>query len=50
VMTLTDKVAHAHREHGVEVSPSERAAIEEIANALDDTEQAEPNQAEPGQA
>ena len=34
VLTLTEKVAHAHREHGVEVSPSEQAAIGEIADAL----------------
>ena len=34
VLTLTEKVAHAHREHGVEVSPTEQAAIGEIAGAL----------------
>jgi hypothetical protein len=34
VLTLADRVAHAHREDGVEVSDAERQAIEEIAAAL----------------
>jgi hypothetical protein len=34
VVTLSEKVAHAHREHGVEVSPREQAAIDEISNAI----------------
>ena len=34
VLTLADKVANAHREGGVSVSPAERAAIDEIAAAL----------------
>jgi hypothetical protein len=34
IVTLTHKVAAAHREHGQEVSPSEQAAIDEIAEAL----------------
>jgi hypothetical protein len=34
VLTLADKVANAHREHGVSVSDAERAAIEEISAAL----------------
>jgi len=36
VLTLADKVANAHREHGVSVSDAERAAIEEISAALGD--------------
>jgi hypothetical protein len=40
VLTLTEKVAHAHREHGAEVSPVEQAAIDEIANALGEPHQA----------
>jgi hypothetical protein len=35
VVTLAERVAHAHREHGADVSEPERAAIEEIAGALD---------------
>jgi hypothetical protein len=34
VLTLAEKVANAHREHGVSVSDAERAAIEEISAAL----------------
>src|SRR5438270_4557024 len=34
VLTLAEKVANAHREGGVAVSESERAAIDEIAAAL----------------
>jgi hypothetical protein len=34
IITLTHKVAAAHREHGVEVSESEQAAINDIAGAL----------------
>jgi hypothetical protein len=34
VSTLTEKVAHAHREDGQEVSPAEQAALDEIAAAL----------------
>ena len=34
VLTLADKVANAHREHGQSVSDAERAAIAEIASAL----------------
>jgi hypothetical protein len=34
VLTLADKVANAHREHGVSVSDAERAAIEEISASL----------------
>jgi hypothetical protein len=49
VVTLTEKVAHAHREHGVEVSPSEQAAIDEITAALGEPGQAEPDQAEPNE-
>lgn len=37
VLTLADRVAHAHREDGVEVSDAERQAIEEIAAALGTT-------------
>jgi hypothetical protein len=36
VLTLADKVANAHREHGVSVSDAERAAIEEISASLGD--------------
>jgi hypothetical protein len=35
VVNLAEKVAGAHREGGVSVSDAERAAIEEIAGALD---------------
>jgi hypothetical protein len=34
VLGLADRVAHAHREGGVEVSDAERAAIEKIRGAL----------------
>jgi hypothetical protein len=34
VITVAERVAHAHREDGVEVSPAEHAAIQEIADAL----------------
>ena len=34
IVTLTHKVAAAHREHGVEISESEQAAIDDIAKAL----------------
>lgn len=34
VLTLADKVAAAHREHGQDVSPEEAAAIEQIRTAL----------------
>ena len=34
IITLSHKVAAAHREHGVEVSESEQAAINDIAGAL----------------
>jgi hypothetical protein len=34
VLTLTDRVASAHKEDGVEVSNAEKAAIEEISAAL----------------
>ena len=34
VLTLADKVAAAHREHGQSVSPAEAAAIEQITEAL----------------
>ena len=34
VITLADKVAAAHREHGQAVSPAEAAAIEQITAAL----------------
>ena len=37
VLTLADKVAHAHREDGAEVSDAERQAIVEIAEALGTT-------------
>jgi hypothetical protein len=39
VVTLAHKVAAAHREHGVDVSDSEQAAIDEIAGALKATAQ-----------
>ena len=35
-MTLVEKVAHAHREHGAEVSDAEQTAINEITAALGD--------------
>lgn len=34
VLTLADKVATAHREHGQDVSPEEAAAVEQIRAAL----------------
>jgi hypothetical protein len=34
VLTLTERVAAAHKEHGEQVSDAERAAIDEIASAL----------------
>lgn len=34
IVTLTHKVAAAHREHGQDVSASEQAAIDEITQAL----------------
>jgi hypothetical protein len=34
IITLTHKVAAAHREHGAEISESEQAAIDEITKAL----------------
>lgn len=34
VLTLADKVAHAHREDGMEVSGGEQAAIADITEAL----------------
>jgi hypothetical protein len=36
-LNLADKVANAHREDGVSVSPAERAAIEETAATLGTT-------------
>jgi hypothetical protein len=37
IVTLTHRVAAAHREHGQEVSASEQAAIDEITEALNAT-------------
>ncbi|HEY1651208.1 MAG TPA: hypothetical protein VGG09_04920 [Acidimicrobiales bacterium] len=37
IVTLSQKVAAAHREHGQEVSDSERAAINDITEALNAT-------------
>jgi hypothetical protein len=34
VLALADRVAHAHREHGQEVSEAEQAALDEIAAAF----------------
>jgi hypothetical protein len=34
IVTLTHKVAAAHREHGVEISEQEQAAIDDITKAL----------------
>ena len=34
IVTLTHKVAAAHREHGVEISEAEQAAIDDITKAL----------------
>ena len=35
VLAVAQKVAAAHRENGVDVSPAEQAAIDEISAALD---------------
>ena len=35
VLNLADRVANAHRESGENVSPAERAALEEVAASLD---------------
>ena len=37
IVTLSQKVAAAHREHGVDVSESEQAAIDDITEALGTT-------------
>jgi hypothetical protein len=37
IVTLSQKVAHAHREHGQEVSESEQTAIDDITDALNTT-------------
>jgi hypothetical protein len=37
VLTLADKVANAHREHGTAVSDAEQAALDDIAAALGTT-------------
>jgi hypothetical protein len=37
VLTLAHHVAAAHREHGVDVSPAEQAAIDDITTALGGT-------------
>jgi hypothetical protein len=37
IVTLTHKVAAAHREHGQDVSESEQAAIDDITEALNST-------------
>jgi hypothetical protein len=34
VVTVAERVAHAHRENGIEVSPAEQTAIQEITDAL----------------
>ena len=34
VLALAERVAHAHREHGVEVSDAEQAALDKLAAAL----------------
>ena len=34
VVTVAERVAHAHREHGAEVSDAERAALDEISAAV----------------
>jgi hypothetical protein len=39
VVMLAERVASAHREGGADVSDAERAAIEEIAAALDESDQ-----------
>ena len=37
VVTVAERVAHAHREDGVDVSPAEQAAIQEMTDALGQT-------------
>jgi hypothetical protein len=37
IITLTHRVAAAHREHGQDVSESEQAAIDDIAAAMNST-------------
>jgi hypothetical protein len=37
VLALSERVAHAHREDGQEVSPAEQAALDEISAALGTT-------------
>ena len=37
VMALAERVAEAHREHGVAVSPEEQAALAEISKSLGDS-------------
>ncbi|HEY2789178.1 MAG TPA: hypothetical protein VGI72_06945 [Gaiellales bacterium] len=37
IVTVAERVAHAHREAGVDVSPAEQAAIQEITDALGQT-------------
>ncbi len=39
VLTLVEKVANAHREHGDAVSPAEQTAIDEVSQALGHTGQ-----------
>jgi hypothetical protein len=34
IVTVAERVAHAHREDGAEVSPAEQSAIQEITEAL----------------
>jgi hypothetical protein len=34
VVELAERVAHAHREHGVDVSDAEQAALDEVRTAL----------------
>jgi hypothetical protein len=38
ILTLADKVAHAHREGGTDVSDAERSAIDEISASLGSSE------------
>jgi hypothetical protein len=40
VVTVAERVAHAHREDGVEVSPAEQTAIQDITDALGQTSSA----------
>jgi hypothetical protein len=40
IVAVAERVAHAHREDGVEVSPAEHAAIQEITDALAQTSSA----------